>query len=107
MGEKNADGTRILDFSLAYNLRITNTWFKKPKSQLITYCSGPAKTQVDYIMSRKKFAVAQNVKAIPVGTQHKLLVTDFATDSKLPRPPKPVPRMRTFKLKEPEYGAKF
>ena len=40
VGEKNADGTRILDFALAYNLRITNTWFKKPMSQLITYCSG-------------------------------------------------------------------
>ena len=47
------------------------------------------------------------MKAIPVGTQHKMLVTDFATDSRLPRPPKPVPRMRTFKLKEPEYRARF
>ena len=107
MGEKIADGTRILDFALAYNLRITNTWFKKPTSQLITYCSGPAKTQVDYIMCRKKIAVAQNVKAIPVGTQHKMVVADFATDSKLPRPPKPVPRMRTFKLKDPEYRTRF
>ena len=106
-GEKNADGTRILDFALAYNLRIANTWFKKPMSQLITNCSGPAKTQVECIMCRKKIAVAHNVKAITVGTQHKMVVADFATDSKLPRPPKSVPHMRTFKLKEPQYRARF
>ena len=101
----NAEGTRILHFALAYN-RIANIWFKKPESQLITYFSCRAKTQIDYTMSIK-FAVALNVKAIPVCTQHQMVLGDLATDTKTPKPPKPVSRRFTFKLKEPECRAKL
>ena len=50
---RNADGTRILDLCTAANLAITNTYFMKPDSHLVTYRSGNSCTQVDYILTRR------------------------------------------------------
>ena len=36
-GDRNDDGIRLLDFCLAANLAITNTFFSKPDNKLITY----------------------------------------------------------------------
>ena len=53
-GERNPDGDRILDFAVANDLIIANTCFAKRDSHLITYQSGNAKTQIDYVLLRKK-----------------------------------------------------
>jgi hypothetical protein len=39
-GDRNEVGTEILNFALAYDLTIVNTWFKKRDSHLVTFRSG-------------------------------------------------------------------
>ena len=64
-GSRNADGTRILDLCTAANLAISNTYFMKPDSHLVTYHSGNSCMQVDYILTRcGDIKQVQNVKVI-------------------------------------------
>jgi len=49
-GDRNADGSRILEFGDGLNLVICNTLFMKQESQLVTYAAGPVKSAVDYII---------------------------------------------------------
>jgi len=49
-GDRNADGSRILEFADGLYLVICNTLFIKPESQLVTYAAGPVKSMVDYII---------------------------------------------------------
>ena len=59
-GSRNADEIRILDLCA-----ITNTYFTKPDSYLITYRSGNSCTQVDYILTKRSdLKQVQNVKGI-------------------------------------------
>ena len=53
-GERNADGDRVLEFAVANDFVIGNTFFVKRDSHLITYQSGNAKTQIDFILLRKR-----------------------------------------------------
>lgn len=78
---RNEDGHRILEFAEANDLVITNTFFKKRSSHLITYSSGGHNTQIDYILLRKHdFPIVADTKVIPsecLAPQHKLLITDL------------------------------
>ena len=47
-GDRNPDGSRILEFADGLNLVICNTLFIKQKSHLVTYAAGPVKSTVDY-----------------------------------------------------------
>ena len=80
-GSCNLDGERILEFAVANELVVGNTLFKKRDTHLVTYCSGPHMTQIDYMLFRKNFRKSVlNVKVIPSEEcvqQHKLLVGDF------------------------------
>jgi len=65
-GDKNADGSRILEFADGLNLVICNTLFMKQESQLVMYAACPVKSTVDYIIVRQKDkAKVHNVKVIP------------------------------------------
>jgi len=65
-GDRNADGSRILEFVDGLNLVICNTLFMKQASKLVTYIAGSAKSTVDYIMVRQGDKVkVRNVKVIP------------------------------------------
>ena len=110
-GDRNAEGDRVLDFAVANTLVIGNTFFAKRESHLVTYQSGTAKSQIDYIMLRKRAPkLAKNIKIIPSEEcvpQHKLLVCD-----QLLKPPpfyrkKFSPKLRTWKLRQPNEKAKF
>ena len=48
--EPDVEGERILEFALAFDLLLGNTCFKKPDTHLITYKSGNADTQIDFIL---------------------------------------------------------
>jgi len=64
--DRNADGSRILEFADGLNLVICNTFFVKQESQLVTYLAGPVKSTVDYIIVRQEDkAKIRNVKVIP------------------------------------------
>ena len=69
-GNRNEEGDKALDFAVANNFLICNTFFRKRDSHLITYHSGVTKTQIDFIMVRKDlFKSTKDVKAIPSETQ--------------------------------------
>jgi len=53
-GDRNADGSRMLEFADGLNLVICNTLFLKQESQLVTYAAGPVKSTVDYIIVRQE-----------------------------------------------------
>jgi len=80
-GDRNTDGSRILEFADGLNLVICNTLFMKQESQLVTYAAGPVKSTVDYIFVRQEDkAKVRNVMVIPneeCVPKHKLLVMDM------------------------------
>ena len=43
-GSRNADGSRILEFTDGLNLVICNTLFTKQEAKLVTYAAGPVKS---------------------------------------------------------------
>jgi hypothetical protein len=80
-GEQNQEGENILNFDIAYDLIVANTFFRKKKSHLITFSSGQHSSQIDFVLTRREERPnCMDCKVIPdecVVTQHKLLVTDF------------------------------
>jgi len=53
-GDRNADGSRILEFADGLNLVMCNTLFMKQESKLVNYVASSAKSTVDYIMVRQR-----------------------------------------------------
>ena len=103
-GDRNADGSRTLEFADELNLGICNTFFMKQEYQLVTYAAGSVKSTVDYIIVRQEDkAKVRNVKVIPneeCVPKHKLLVMDMQFSSRKRRRKKFEPRVRVWKLKE-------
>ena len=79
-GERNNGGVSVLDFAVAYELLVVNSFFKKKEDHLVTFKSGSLKTQIDYFLTRvdsRRFC--KDCKVIPseyLGTQHRLLILD-------------------------------
>jgi hypothetical protein len=69
-----------LNFAIAYDLMVANT-FRKKKSHLIIFSNGQHSSQIDFVLTRRKERPkCMDCKVIPgecVVTQHKLLVADF------------------------------
>ena len=111
IGKRNTEGERILEFAFANELVIGNTWFKKKPEHLVTYQSGNAATQIDFILYQQSFRKQMsNVKVIlgeECASQHRLLVGDFRVSI----PPQPkckfVPRIKVRKLRDPEKQAEL
>ena len=56
----------MLEFALANDLVVGNTYFRKRESHFVSYSSGNHNIQIDYILYRKSFRMAVNdVKVIP------------------------------------------
>ena len=60
-GNRNEEGDKALDFAVANNFLICNTFFRKRDSHLITYHSGVTKTQIDFIMVRKNLLISSKM----------------------------------------------
>ena len=111
IGKRNTEGERILEFAFANELVFGNTWFKKKPKHLVTYQSGVAATQIDFILYWRSFRrQVSNVKVIlgeECASQHRLLIGDF----KVSIPPLPkrkfVPRIKVWKLRDPEKQAEL
>ena len=109
--EPDVEGERILEYALAFDLLLGNTCFKKRDSHLITYKSGNAATQIDFILfPRAMRKLVTDVKVIPgkeVALEHQLLVCDMKFDV----PPKPkrkfTPRLKVWKLTDPQRRNHF
>ena len=80
-GQAIGKGERVLEFAIANELVVGNTWFKKKSEHLVTYQSGNASTQIDFILYRRSFRKqVSNVKVIlgeEIASQRRLLVGDF------------------------------
>ena len=64
--QKNKECERFLEFAIANGLCVSNTWFRKRDSHLITYCSSSDSTKIDYIFCYKSSCSAvSNMKVIP------------------------------------------
>ena len=53
LGKRNNEGVRLLEFTVANELVVGNSWFKKKFEHLVTYQSGECKTQIDYILYKR------------------------------------------------------
>ena len=49
-GDRNDSGEAILDFVVAYDLIIANTFFRKRDEYLITFKSGPNMSHIDFFL---------------------------------------------------------
>ena len=111
LGARNTEGERILEFSVAHNLVVTNSHFRKKPSHIVTYKSGTSISQIDYILVRKRDRkLIRDVKVIPgeeCAPQHRLLVGDFMVALPQIIRKKFVPRCRTWKLREDEQKGHF
>jgi hypothetical protein len=80
-GSRNQEREGILNFTLAYDLFVTNTLFRKRVSHLVTFSSGQHCSQIDFILARREdMHACLDCKVIPgecVVPQHKLVVADF------------------------------
>ena len=79
-GVRNSGGVSILDFAVAYDLSIVNSYFRKREEHLVTFKNGSNRTQIDYFLMRassKRWC--RDCKVLPnegLTTQHRLLVLD-------------------------------
>ncbi|XP_071699543.1 uncharacterized protein [Rutidosis leptorrhynchoides] len=53
VGPRNEEGRSILEFVIAHELVIANSFFKKRNAQLATFHSGGRSTQIDFLLFRK------------------------------------------------------
>ena len=70
-GRCNLEGERIIEFTIAHNLFVSNSLFTKRESHVITYQSGENQSQItsnyiDYILvKRQNIKLVRDVKVIP------------------------------------------
>jgi hypothetical protein len=53
-GSRNQEGEGILNFTLVYDLIVTNTFFRKRVSYLVTFSNGQHCSQIDFILARRE-----------------------------------------------------
>ncbi|VDL69559.1 unnamed protein product [Nippostrongylus brasiliensis] len=77
-GIRNEDGERILEYACSNNLAITNTMFRKRPSHLISFYSGNRRSQIDYVLVRRRDAkLVSDARVVPyetVVTRHRPLI---------------------------------
>ncbi|KAM3382190.1 hypothetical protein P3S68_007763 [Capsicum galapagoense] len=80
-GERNEEGATLLEFARSFGLVVVNSGFPKKDEHLITFRSAVARTQIDFVLLRKRDrAWCKDCKVIPsenLSTQHRLLVMDL------------------------------
>ncbi|XP_071705069.1 uncharacterized protein [Rutidosis leptorrhynchoides] len=88
-GPRNEEGRSILEFAIAHELVIANSFFKKRDAQLATFHSGGRSTQIDFLFLRKgELRTCRDCKVLPALTcssQHRLLVMDLVTRGRVGR----------------------
>jgi len=103
-GDRNQEGKDILDFAVAYDLLVANTFFRKRQSHLVTFSSAQHSSQIDFVLTRRRDRRAcLDCKVIPgecVVAQHKLVVVDFRFHARVMRYKGiKITRMKWWKLK--------
>ena len=84
IGERNKEGSMVLEFCDAKHLCIANIWFRKVDKKKITYGSGCNESKIDLCMMGKvdrKFL--KNLKVISGELLHNLVVADIDKKQKI------------------------
>ena len=111
LGKRNNEGQAVVDFAKRMELAITNTYFVKKLAHRVTYNSGGRSSQVDYIMvRRRRIKEVVDTKVIvneSVAKQHRIVVSAIIIWTKWRKAPKPVKRIKWWKLKDLKVKNKF
>ena len=109
MGVMNEEGERIVDFALAFDMAINNTFFTS--ENYATYSSGGRQTQIDFLLCRRNHLVeVKNCKIIKgetVSPQHRLIVSDFLIRRVAQGKKMAQPKIKWWRLKEQEMRERF
>ena len=101
----NHKGITLLDFCISNNLAVTNTFFKKPKNQFVTYQHGWISTQIDYnLMKRSNLKYVGDVNVIggeEYVSHDKVSVADFVLKESKSKSITLPPKRQLWKLKRP------
>ncbi|XP_071699522.1 uncharacterized protein [Rutidosis leptorrhynchoides] len=93
-GVRNEEGLSILDFAVAHDLVVTNSFFKKTNAQLATFHSGGNSTHIDYLLLRRgDLRTCGDCKSqtdLTCSSQHRLLVMDLVLRRRVTMSVKPV-----------------
>jgi len=108
-GAVNPNGERLIDFAVAYDLAILNTFFKKKDNN--TYESGGQETQLDYILyKRSKMSEVRNFKVIKGETaakQHHLIIGEFNIKRGRKGKKRAIPKIKWWNLKDEDQRSLF
>ena len=52
-GSRNQEGEKVLDFAIAFDLMIANTFFRKRQSYLVTFSSGQYSSKINFVLTRR------------------------------------------------------
>ena len=111
LGKRNNEGQAVVDFAKRMELAITNTYSVKKPAHKVTYNSGGRRSQVDYIMvRRRRIKGVVDTKVIvneSVAKQHRIVVSAIIIWTKWRKAPKPVKRIKWWKLKDLKVKNKF
>ena len=111
VGMRNEEGDNIVEFAIAYQLAIVNTYFQKRLSRRITYTSGGVHTQVDYILCRRKeLKRVRDCKVLPkeaAAKQHKVTVCNAEIITRGNQRTKKQKKTRWMKLNESEHRTEY
>ena len=104
-GLRNEEGQRVVDFAKSAELAVVNTYYKKKEEHRITYKSGGRRTQVDYILCRrrdvKEVVDCKVVVGESVATQHRMVLCKLVLQgAQKKRIVAMEPRVRWWKLNE-------
>ncbi|XP_068209255.1 craniofacial development protein 2-like [Palaemon carinicauda] len=106
LGDRNLDGERVMDFAVAFDMGVINTFFEKQPKYFTTYKSGGHESQIDFVLCRRvHLEEIKNCKIFPgeaVTPQHRLLTVDWDRQRTIRGRQGMIPRIRWWKLKEPE-----
>ena len=108
LGKRKNEGQAAVDFAKRMKLAITNTYFVKKPAHRVTYNSGGRSLQLEYItVRRRKIKEVVDTKVIvneSVAKQHRIIVSAIIIWTKAP---KPVKRIKWWKLKDLKVKNKF
>ena len=111
VGERNAEGQRILDFATEQDMALLNTFFKKEENQLTTYRSGGRSSQIDFLACRRKdirdIKDCRVINGEEVAAQHRLVLAKMKVREEKRGREEKERKIKWWKLKEPEAKRQF
>ena len=109
--KRNNEGQAVVDFAKRMELAITNTYFVKKPAHRVTYRIDGRSSQVNYItVRRRRIKEVVDTKVIvdeSVAKQHRIVVSAVIIWTKWKKAPKPVKRIKWWKLKDLKVKNKF